>query len=230
VANDTGRVVLPAVCPNGHQFDAQRTAGINFAPGNTHVLIGTKTRCPYCGAVATIVSGEYTLEQRANEVVTALRSLSRDQIWELQRVVQQARRDPTDEKVQAAIDALPDRIRQVVEEVVRRENKPGVRWSILGVILAILLAAFPPQEIEAKDAHLVETPPVTQLAPEQPTPSELEQAIQNAIHQYKNELEASQGQAAEREWGKVGRNHPCPCGSGDKFKFCHGKAPAPHRS
>jgi preprotein translocase subunit SecA len=24
-------------------------------------------------------------------------------------------------------------------------------------------------------------------------------------------------------WGKVGRNAPCPCGSGKKFKRCHGK-------
>ena len=24
------------------------------------------------------------------------------------------------------------------------------------------------------------------------------------------------------EWGKVGRNEPCPCGSGKKFKHCHG--------
>ena len=23
-------------------------------------------------------------------------------------------------------------------------------------------------------------------------------------------------------WGKVGRNSPCPCGSGKKFKHCHG--------
>jgi preprotein translocase subunit SecA len=24
-------------------------------------------------------------------------------------------------------------------------------------------------------------------------------------------------------WGRVGRNEPCPCGSGKKFKHCHGK-------
>jgi preprotein translocase subunit SecA len=35
--------------------------------------------------------------------------------------------------------------------------------------------------------------------------------------------------AAERNpqdptsWGKVGRNEPCPCGSGKKFKHCHGR-------
>jgi preprotein translocase subunit SecA len=23
-------------------------------------------------------------------------------------------------------------------------------------------------------------------------------------------------------WGKVGRNETCPCGSGKKFKHCHG--------
>ena len=24
-------------------------------------------------------------------------------------------------------------------------------------------------------------------------------------------------------WGKVGRNEPCPCGSGKKYKRCHGR-------
>jgi preprotein translocase subunit SecA len=25
------------------------------------------------------------------------------------------------------------------------------------------------------------------------------------------------------EWEKTGRNEPCPCGSGKKFKVCHGR-------
>ena len=28
---------------------------------------------------------------------------------------------------------------------------------------------------------------------------------------------------AGQDWGPVGRNDPCPCGSGKKFKHCHGK-------
>jgi preprotein translocase subunit SecA len=24
-------------------------------------------------------------------------------------------------------------------------------------------------------------------------------------------------------WGDPGRNDPCPCGSGEKFKHCHGR-------
>jgi preprotein translocase subunit SecA len=25
-----------------------------------------------------------------------------------------------------------------------------------------------------------------------------------------------------KSWGRVGRNEPCPCGSGKKYKHCHG--------
>jgi uncharacterized protein YecA (UPF0149 family) len=28
---------------------------------------------------------------------------------------------------------------------------------------------------------------------------------------------------ANKEFSSVGRNDPCPCGSGKKFKKCHGK-------
>ena len=36
------------------------------------------------------------------------------------------------------------------------------------------------------------------------------------------EAEAGQ-QPAVRDERKVGRNEPCPCGSGKKYKQCHGK-------
>ena len=35
--------------------------------------------------------------------------------------------------------------------------------------------------------------------------------------------EESRGKESSLNWGKVGRNAPCPCGSGKKFKHCHGK-------
>ena len=36
-------------------------------------------------------------------------------------------------------------------------------------------------------------------------------------------------EASRRDTPKVGRNDPCPCGSGRKFKQCHGAAPATSR-
>jgi preprotein translocase subunit SecA len=35
-------------------------------------------------------------------------------------------------------------------------------------------------------------------------------------------VETSRGTAAGDEYSRVGRNDPCPCGSGRKFKRCHG--------
>jgi preprotein translocase subunit SecA len=35
-------------------------------------------------------------------------------------------------------------------------------------------------------------------------------------------LSQAQPQAGEVDWSSVGRNDPCPCGSGKKFKKCHG--------
>ena len=35
--------------------------------------------------------------------------------------------------------------------------------------------------------------------------------------------DSSPPEPQRREAGKVGRNDPCPCGSGKKFKKCHGK-------
>jgi preprotein translocase subunit SecA len=36
--------------------------------------------------------------------------------------------------------------------------------------------------------------------------------------------EATQAPVVKSEWDKTPRNAPCPCGSGKKFKLCHGKA------
>jgi preprotein translocase subunit SecA len=34
--------------------------------------------------------------------------------------------------------------------------------------------------------------------------------------------DATAGSAGPIDWSSVGRNDPCPCGSGKKFKKCHG--------
>jgi preprotein translocase subunit SecA len=37
------------------------------------------------------------------------------------------------------------------------------------------------------------------------------------------ETVSSEPQTVKRDATKVGRNDPCPCGSGKKYKRCHGK-------
>jgi preprotein translocase subunit SecA len=46
---------------------------------------------------------------------------------------------------------------------------------------------------------------------------------EEALAEANAEAEASGAQPFVRSGQKVGRNDPCPCGSGKKFKHCHGK-------
>jgi uncharacterized protein len=50
-------------------------------------------------------------------------------------------------------------------------------------------------------------------------------ALQTAVQTvYDVNMERRKGTTVRRETPKVGRNDPCPCGSGKKYKQCHGKA------
>jgi preprotein translocase subunit SecA len=57
-------------------------------------------------------------------------------------------------------------------------------------------------------------------------------AVENVQYQHASYEEALTGtdnappprqQPLKRHMGKIGRNDPCPCGSGKKYKHCHGR-------
>ena len=45
-----------------------------------------------------------------------------------------------------------------------------------------------------------------------------------ALFEKSVEMGANEDNLGEAEFKKVPRNAPCPCGSGKKFKECHGKS------
>jgi hypothetical protein len=61
----------------------------------------------------------------------------------------------------------------------------------------------------------------------------LERALSQAMRNQARELERdarplapARAASGPSSWGKVGRNDPCPCGSGRKYKQCHGRVAA----
>ncbi|HXV08478.1 MAG TPA: SEC-C metal-binding domain-containing protein, partial [Burkholderiales bacterium] len=50
--------------------------------------------------------------------------------------------------------------------------------------------------------------------------ADYEEALAEGAHA---EAEAPKAQPFVRQGQKVGRNDPCPCGSGKKYKQCHGR-------
>jgi preprotein translocase subunit SecA len=74
----------------------------------------------------------------------------------------------------------------------------------------------PPEQLPYMEAHKVDpTTGEDEMAPA------LAPALVGAGNG--NGTQADRNAKDPQSWGKVGRNEPCPCGSGKKFKHCHGK-------
>ncbi len=97
-----------------------------------------------------------------------------------------------------------------------------LREAVTAQLMRVEVMQQPPEDEESQlpymEAHHVD-----------PTTGEDELALAGALAA--TAVMAGNGHSAQAErdpndpasWGKVGRNEPCPCGSGKKFKHCHGK-------
>jgi preprotein translocase subunit SecA len=113
-------------------------------------------------------------------------------------------------------------------EAMSQSLREGVTAQLMRVeIQAQAPAQQPPPALPVMAAHKID-----------PTTGEDEMALamagaetlaQHGIGAGSATVGAAAGVAAARNpqdpnsWGKVGRNEPCPCGSGKKFKHCHGR-------
>ncbi|MBO6722606.1 MAG: preprotein translocase subunit SecA [Roseitalea sp.] len=103
--------------------------------------------------------------------------------------------------------------------------------SMLANLRKVVTAQLMRVEIvqEAAQAPEPEAPPM-QAQHADPVTGENEMADSGAARTAAGIIAAATGQVAPEQrnpddpstWGKVGRNEACPCGSGKKFKHCHG--------
>ena len=104
----------------------------------------------------------------------------------------------------------------------RRVSAPARRYNALGV-----LEDVPVGEEEGTDATLDIAPPE---APQRGTAVRPEPTVHVGGRNLSKAMAGSAipgvpgAPGAQKDWSNVGRNDPCPCGSGKKFKKCHGAA------
>jgi preprotein translocase subunit SecA len=80
-------------------------------------------------------------------------------------------------------------------------------------------------EVTGQLSHVRLAPPRPEPAPEAQPARVLEMAGAEAgSARADRETAPGVNPADPSTWGKVGRNDACPCGSGKKFKHCHGQA------
>ena len=77
----------------------------------------------------------------------------------------------------------------------------AVRREVTRILMTVRIAS--PEEVAAAEAAA------------QP------EALDNVRYEHEGDNELADG-TAENPYAGTGRNEPCPCGSGKKFKHCHG--------
>ena len=103
----------------------------------------------------------------------------------------------------------------------------GIKDAVVTNLFRLTVHRNPPAGSDQSTA----TAPTSAL-PRPPLPEASRPASYHTLHQQLGQFEGTaagrpaqpaQPQTIHRETPKVGRNDPCPCGSGKKFKNCHGR-------
>jgi preprotein translocase subunit SecA len=97
-----------------------------------------------------------------------------------------------------------------------------LREAVTAQLMRVEIVQQPPAEEERQQLPYMEAHKVD------PTTGEDEMALSAAplapaLAGNGNGAQAARDPSNPASWGKVGRNELCPCGSGKKFKHCHGK-------
>ena len=203
---------MPATCgncgylyPSGYYFDPGGT-GIGASAAvyeNAQVTIS----CPMCGRQrGSILAGEY---QFVKDALTSLRAP-----------------EHTPEERERLATLLRE-AREQDEPAEKTMQRAGGEEPSIAALLEKLLADRP-EDLEIKTSLVLLTATLGKLAATEENESADKLAPSEVIYGSVNEYNVTTVQppsatdAEPLSAAKVGRNDPCPCGSGKKFKKCHG--------
>jgi preprotein translocase subunit SecA len=95
-----------------------------------------------------------------------------------------------------------------------------LREAVTAQLMRVEIVQQPPAEQAPEQLPYMEAHKVDPTTDEDEMAAALAPALVGAGN---GNTEAARNAKDPQSWGKVGRNEPCPCGSGKKFKHCHGK-------
>jgi preprotein translocase subunit SecA len=107
-----------------------------------------------------------------------------------------------------------------------------LREAVTGQLMRVEIVQPPPEGLPPDQADLPRGPrsspelPYMEAHKVDPATGEDEMALAPLVPMLVGNGNGAQAERNPKDpatWGKVGRNESCPCGSGKKFKHCHGK-------
>jgi uncharacterized protein YecA (UPF0149 family) len=154
--------------------------------------------CPACGGMGHIPDGVYNFIGNTIELLSGpARTVS--ELQRLANILREAR------KKNASLEEVKKEIQEEVPELSSlRDILPKNRselYAFLALILSVITLLLP--QLSSKGANKVEINNVI-----------------NNVYQQAQPQETPKKGSPERKNKKIGRNEPCPCGSGKKYKKC----------
>jgi preprotein translocase subunit SecA len=98
-----------------------------------------------------------------------------------------------------------------------------LREAVTGQLMRVEIVQQPPEEPPAQQLPYMEAHKVDPASGEDEMAPALAPMLVGAGNGAQSGAQAARNPKDPTSWGKVGRNEPCPCGSGKKYKHCHGK-------
>src|SRR5262249_40219984 len=105
----------------------------------------------------------------------------------------------------------------------------GLREQVVALLATLQLRMeappmpTPPPQMQLHEVH--EDPALAAALRDDPAfdPADPDGGGVATLHRPRASAKAQRDPNDPSTWGKVARNAPCPCGSGKKFKHCHGR-------
>ena len=188
---------VPAVCDNcgtifPSSFEVSNSTNISFSGCGAGP-------CPVCGGMGHIPDGVYNF---LGNTIEFLSGPSRS-IAELERLAALLERAKTSN---ASSQAVAKEIDESIPELSSIKDWLPKNRSELYAFIALLLSAL----------SLM----INQSDSGEPSKVEVNTVINNVYQQAPEAQVAPSPEKPKKQKTKVGRNEPCPCGSGKKFKKC----------
>jgi hypothetical protein len=142
------------------------------------------------------------------------------------QMLEQAHGDLTLEQLEHIIETGPEWLRAAAARLPESSN-PDERRFLLTILLTVLgivattsfgLLAHHDADVAHQDAVQAHADAKQATQTSNPGDAEIERLVEAAIKELRVRRHSPKAGAA------IGRNHSCPCGSGKRYKNCHGRA------
>lgn len=203
---------LPAFCDNcGLIFNS----GIAFENCTNVSISGIKSVCPNCGSMAYVPEGLFNFID--NSIVLLKGSdISIKKLIEFKRIITELREKKLSlVEIKTKIEKDAPELNSIISTLPKTRTELYAFLALLLTVITLMINQCEKNEIRnVTSNNIVNNYNVTYTL--KPKESQLD-SIKQTIFTY-DSLDDKQFKNK-----KIGRNEKCPCGSGKKFKYCHGK-------